>query len=395
MSSTILSATGSSTGTASASATCTSAIPDKNGHVDPSACNAIYEYYPSFGAAILFSGLLLAAVIMHISQAAKFKKNFCWVIIMGTIWEMASFVLRAISTRKQQDQNLYTYSFLLVTLAPICMKPLPLPLNYLANPFIVVNAFDYMLLGRMVHCFLPSQKVFHVPARRFSVYFVWFDVLSFLVQLVGALVLSNSDASAKTTQLGIHIYMGGMGLQLFFIMIFTSLAVAFHREMRQMDKSGVVLRQGWTKMVYALYASLAMIAIRIIYRLAEYGPGVSLSNPLPSHEAFFYCLDALPIFLAITIMNLIHPGHVLVGPDSDFPKVSRAQKKAAKAEKKARKARAKLLDPQGGEYGHETELEDGLHHGHAEPQGAGPYAPVEQYHQGYQPYGAHVARTDY
>lgn len=296
----------------------------------------------------------------------------------------------------------------------------------------MVNAFDYMLLGRMVHCFLPSQKVFHVPARRFSVYFVWFDVLSFLVQLVGALVLSNTDATAKTTQLGIHIYMGGMGLQLFFILIFTSLAITFHREMRQMDKSGVVLRQGWTKMVYALYASLAMIAvscsplpflvwaffldrstslnrvesltktqpkIRIVYRLAEYGPGVSLSNPLPTHEAFFYCLDALPIFLAITIMNVIHPGHVLVGPDSDFPKLSRAQKKAAKAEKKAekkaRKAGAKLLDPQAGEYGHETELEDGLHHMHAEPQGTGPYAPVGQYHQGYQPYGAHVARTDY
>ncbi|TVY31867.1 hypothetical protein LSUB1_G008679 [Lachnellula subtilissima] len=373
MSSTILSATGSSTSTASASATCTSAVPGKYGHVDPSACNAIYSYSPSFAAAILFSGLLLAALIMHIFQAAKFKKvsersfnilltlvlvsncacqNFCWVIIMGTIWEMASFVLRAISTRKQQDQNFYT------------------PYGPLLSPI---------------------PKSVPRPRARFSVYFVWFDVLSFLVQLVGALVLSNTDATAKTIQLGIHIYMGGMGLQLFFIMIFTSLAIAFHREMRQMDKSGVVLKQGWTKMIYALYASLGLIAIRIIYRLAEYGPGVSLSNPLPTHEAFFYCLDALPIFLAIAIMNVIHPGHVLVGPDSDFPRLSRAQKKAAKAEKKAKKAGAKLL---GSDYGHEMDLEDGLHHGHAEPQGTGPYAPVEQYHQGYKPYGAHVARTD-
>ena len=95
-------------------------------------------------------------------------------------------------------------------------------------------------------------------------------------------------------------------------------------------------------------------------------------------------------------MNVIHPGHVLVGPDSDFPKLSRAQKKAARAEKKAakkaKKARAKLL---GSDYGQKMDLEDGLHHAHAEPQGTGPYAPVEQYHQGYQPYGARVARTDY
>jgi len=118
-----------------------------------------------------------------------------------------------------------------------------------------------MLLGRMVHYFLPSQKVFHVRAVRFSVFFVWFDILSFLVQLGGASILSNTDASASTTQLGIHIYMGGIGLQLFFIVIFTSLAIAFHREMSQLDKSGVVLRQGWTKMLYALYASLALISV--------------------------------------------------------------------------------------------------------------------------------------
>jgi hypothetical protein len=74
MSSTTLSSTVTSSSTASASATCTSAVPDKNGYTDPSACGAIYEYYPSFGAAILFSGLFLAATIMHIFQAAKFKK---------------------------------------------------------------------------------------------------------------------------------------------------------------------------------------------------------------------------------------------------------------------------------------------------------------------------------
>jgi hypothetical protein len=132
----------------------------------------------------------------------------------------------------------------------------------------VVNAFDYMLLGRMVHYFLPSQKVFHIRAIRFSVYFVWFDILSFLVQLVGALILSNTDATAKTTQLGIHIYMGGIGLQLFFILIFTSLAIAFHREMSQLDKSGVVLRQGWTKMLYTLYASLGLISVSFHPRIS-------------------------------------------------------------------------------------------------------------------------------
>jgi hypothetical protein len=42
------------------------------------------------------------------------------VIIMGCIWEFASFALRTLSTRHQMNQNLYTYSFLLVLLAPLC-----------------------------------------------------------------------------------------------------------------------------------------------------------------------------------------------------------------------------------------------------------------------------------
>ncbi|TVY67364.1 Protein RTM1 [Lachnellula suecica] len=369
MSSTILSSATSSTSTASATASCTSAVPDKNGYTDPSACGAIYSYYPSFGAAILFSVLFGAATIMHIFQAAKFRKTFCWVVIMGCIWETASFALRAYSTRHQRESTIYTISFLLVTLAPI-----------------LVNAFDYMLLGRMVHYYLPSQKIF-VRASHFSRYFVWLDIIAFLVQLAGASILSGTDVKQSTLELGIHIYMGGIGLQQFFIVVFTGLAVKFHREMLQLDKSGVILRQGWKKLLYALYASLALISIRIIYRLIEYAPGINANNPLPSHEAFFYCLDALPMLFAVTVLCFIHPGHVLIGPESEFPKVTRKQKKAAKAakkaEKQARKAGVKLLDSDAMEYSHETELEEGLQGGQ---QQTSHYSSVGGY-QGYQQYG--------
>ena len=137
MSSTI-SSTSSVTTTSSASATCTTAVPGKYGHIPPEACNAIYSYYPSFGAAIVFALLFGGVTAFHIFQAAKFKKvisllassyvlsealtstqTFCWVIIMGCIWETASFGLRTVSTRHQDNTGLYTYSFLLVLLAPL------------------------------------------------------------------------------------------------------------------------------------------------------------------------------------------------------------------------------------------------------------------------------------
>jgi hypothetical protein len=54
--------------------TCIQTItPDKNGYVPPGTCGALYEYYPSFAAAIVFSIIFGALTIGHIFLAARFK----------------------------------------------------------------------------------------------------------------------------------------------------------------------------------------------------------------------------------------------------------------------------------------------------------------------------------
>lgn len=50
------------------------------------------------------------------------------------------------------------------------------------------------------------------------------------------------------------------------------------------------------------------------------------------------------MFFALLLFNAVHPGRILVGPESEFPKkakLSKAEKKAAKQENKDRKARMK------------------------------------------------------
>lgn len=101
--------------------TCTQTItPDKNGYVPPGTCNALYNYYPSFGAAIAMSIIFGIVSMAHITQAAIYKKGFCWVVIMGALWECGGYVSRSISTRHQQSSGLATISQLLVLLAPLC-----------------------------------------------------------------------------------------------------------------------------------------------------------------------------------------------------------------------------------------------------------------------------------
>lgn len=47
------------------------------------------------------------------------------------------------------------------------------------------------------------------------------------------------------------------------------------------------------------------------------------------------------MFLALFILNVFHPGRVLVGPESEFPRLTRAKKEQLKQEKKAEKSARK------------------------------------------------------
>jgi hypothetical protein len=66
-----------------------------------------------------------------------------------------------------------------------------------------------------------------------------------------------------------------------------------------------------------------------------------------------YSLDALPMALALYIMVLAHPAQTLIGPDSEFPKLTRAEKKQAKQAKKIEKLEMKAAKKRDrGEAGH-------------------------------------------
>jgi hypothetical protein len=182
---------------------------------------------------------------------------------MGCIWETASYALRFVSSRNQTSTGLYTYSFLLVLLAPLRECALFIVLVIATDCLSVINAFDYMIIGRMVYLYLPDQKLCRIPGTRFSLYFVWLDIIAFLVQLGGGMIVSGTNVKPKTLQLGIHIYMGGIGLQQFFILIFTGLAIMFHRRVLQLEAQGHHVEKGWMRLLYTLYGSLALITVRL------------------------------------------------------------------------------------------------------------------------------------
>lgn len=205
--------------------------------------------------------------------------------------------------------------------------------NFNTNITKGVNAFAYTVLGRMVHFYLPSHSLLGLRASTLATIFVLLDVVSFVIQIVGG-SMGSDDQPVEQIMKGVHIYMGGIGLQEFFIVVFLIFAAKFQVELLHLERVGVLPgpnnKGDWRRLLFTIYAVLALITVRVIFRLIEFSAGTTSSNPLPYHEVYFYVLEATPMLLAISAFAISHPGRTLVGKDSEIPKALWRQKRALK-----------------------------------------------------------------
>jgi hypothetical protein len=188
--------------------------------------------------------------------------------------------------------------------------------------FAGVNAFAYMVFARIVHFYSPNRKVWLFSPSSLALIFVTLDIVSFVVQLIGG-GMAGPGASAESQKKGLNLYMGGIGMQEGFIVLFLGLVIKFHRDQLQAHRVGRLTADkatGWRWLIWALYSCLLAITIRIIYRLAEFSAGLGPSNPLPSNEPLLYVLESAPMWLAILAWNIFHPGRFIHGEDAKMPR---------------------------------------------------------------------------
>jgi hypothetical protein len=145
-----------------------------------------WPYCPSFPAAVALTACFAIITAAHFLQAIIYRKKFCWVICMGSAWETAGFALRLLGARDPRAQAFAIGSNVLILLSPLW-----------------VNAFAYMLMGRMVYYWLPNKSIWKFKARTMTTWFVWLDVITFLIQATGGSMLNNDDPG--TVKLGLDI----------------------------------------------------------------------------------------------------------------------------------------------------------------------------------------------
>jgi hypothetical protein len=316
---------------------------------DPNDPDSNWSYCPSFGAAIAASVLFAIPTIAHIIQGIHVRKPYTLVLIMGSLWETAGYTARILAVRSQKSSGLATTQQLLILLAPLW-----------------INAFAYMVLGRMIHFYLTLDRVLGIRARKVTKMFVRADISSFIVQAAGG-VMVTPEASVQTQRTGLHIYMGGVGLQIAFILVFFILAVSFHRIVNQSTMDFIQDGTSPTPntlpefrhsaplpyhLLHTLYFVLSLIIFRNIYRLIEFSLGVESS--ITRHEWYTYVFDALPMLLAILAFNIYHPNKILRGEKSDFTEENRAMK-MEKKQRKEDKKKEKSVKKEAKKISHEDE----------------------------------------
>lgn len=121
--------------------------------------NSQFSYCANGPAAVFFSVLFGLTWIAHTVQAFAYRKKFCWVIVVGSLWECIGLIMRTYATIDQTKSSTASAAQLLTLLAPLW-----------------VNAYVYMIFGRMVYYYLPERKVIGFKASSLAKIFIWLDV---------------------------------------------------------------------------------------------------------------------------------------------------------------------------------------------------------------------------
>jgi hypothetical protein len=279
----------------------------------PSSAAAVinpYIYDPSIPIAAVGAALfpLLSAFVVY--QYFRYRSWFFWAAIIGVVMEAVGFLCRIISATDEHKDLPFLISFLMILLAP----------SFLA-------AACYTVFSRVVWFSCPTEalrfKTLWCFPRYITPTFVIFDLLSFLIQLIGGGLISRSydhddsydrsiEESEKKVLSGRVILVLGLILQLSCYGSFAVIAVRYFIISRKWREDDLGDWKMWRKLSWMINIAAGLITLRAIYRTMEIPHDKETGlRYLQSHEWCFWVFDALPIFTTLLVFAIFHPGRYL------------------------------------------------------------------------------------
>ncbi|CAK5276491.1 unnamed protein product [Mycena citricolor] len=238
---------------------------------------------------------------------ARPRRKFTLSLTIGMSAMALGFILRIVYALGSHTLGKYIVMDLFILLSP-CL-------------FLVT---DYVLFSRLVatfHTEVVSRCLLIRPSRITHI-FVYSDVLTFLIQSTGGAL--SAGKNANTAKLGSNIALAGLVLQALSFGLFTVLLIVFSWRLathfphiwHSTSNSRGAFRllstepiQDWRILIYILYLTCLGILTRSVFRIVEFAGGYR--GYVANHEVFFYLLDALPLWISMTLFCIIWPARCI------------------------------------------------------------------------------------
>ncbi|EED22449.1 conserved hypothetical protein [Talaromyces stipitatus ATCC 10500] len=249
-----------------------------------------YHYYPSLAGATVMAVVFGLMTAWQLFLIAKHRTWYFIPLVIGGIFEIVGYAARGVSNTQAPNPTLapYVIQTLLLLVAPALFA-----------------ATIYMILGRVILS-VDGESLSLIKKKWLTKIFVTSDVISFIVQLGGGGLMASSDASQA--QMGSHIVLAGLLLQIIIFGFFVVVALVFHLRMcatptYQAHNPSLP----WKKSLYVLYITCTFIMIRSIVRVAEFVEG--FEGTIILHEVYLYVFDAVPMAGVMFIYCIWYPSH--------------------------------------------------------------------------------------
>jgi hypothetical protein len=137
---------------------------------------------------------------------------------------------------------------------------------------------------------LRHQVHFRVPLLKHS------DIISFLVQMGGAILLLNKDGDQQRQQTGQNTLMAGLAINLASFCLFFTLIIHYEIATRRIVRG---MKRQYAPIVWSAMFSQLLLIGRSIYRVIEFQQGYF--SPIATTEIYFYFFDTLFMLLATAV----------------------------------------------------------------------------------------------
>lgn len=283
------------------------------GYVDPNFPNPmgpndariiIYGYTPSLALGILGVVLFAIALLIHVWQLRRYRSWYFTPVAVGAAMEIVGYAFRLLST----TQSPYSVPWFVVQYFFIVVAP------------VLFSAAIYTVVSRIIRLAGPQSAPLGLSPRTVLVFFIACDVLATVVQVAGAALVGSRYSNQEDPTTANNILLAGLVFQVFAFAVFLLLLALTLRRVHILSRSrtqtgsepaagaGTGIKLDRAFLVALVVATLA-VYLRTCFRLAETAEG--LMARLATHEAYFGCLEFLPVVVATYLLAGWHPGRYL------------------------------------------------------------------------------------